>query len=617
MSSTTRTRALAIAALGVVYGDIGTSPLYAFKEAFAHGLAPTEFNVLASLSAFFWAILLVITLKYILVVLRYHNKGEGGVLSLLALANQQISQQGKLTTVIFSLGVFAAGLFYADAFITPAISVLSAVEGTEIVAPSLKPWIIPITLAILISLFVVQRLGTQRIGGRVFGPIVITWFVTLAVLGIHAILAQPSVLKALNPMYAMEFFIQYPSAGILLLSAVFLALTGGEALYADMGHFGARPIRLAWLGLVWPSLVLNYFGQGALILQNPSAVANPFYLLAPDSMMIFLVILATLATIIASQATIAGAYSLTVEASRLNLLPRINVIHTSNTEQGQIYIPFINWLMLLGVVTLVLVFQSSGALAAAYGLAVSGTMLITSLLLMLIVYHQGHHKRGLMLSLLGLFATLELIFVIANSSKFFTGGWLPVLVGCIVFGLFYIWRKGKNALSAERRQLSLAINQLPLLVNDMHCVQGTAIYLSSDPDLIPSALLHNLKHYQVIHQHNVCLTVETLNMPFVDDAQRVSLTVLSPQLAQLTIRFGFREEPLLMPILQKVPLDWSFDPLHTSFFVSDTLIRHHANTLNRLEFGVFNVLFRQAGEVYSFFGLPANRTVMLGTQVNL
>jgi len=617
MSQKAKTSTLAIAALGVVYGDIGTSPLYAFKEAFAHGLAPTEFNVLASLSAFFWAILLIITLKYILVVLRHDNNGEGGVLSLLALANRHIGQGGKLASIVFGLGVFAAGLFYADAFITPAISVLSAVEGTEIVAPSLKQWIIPITLAILISLFVVQRLGTQKIGGRVFGPIVITWFVTLAVLGINSIIAQPTVLKALNPMYAIEFFIHYPTAGFLLLSAVFLALTGGEALYADMGHFGARPIRLAWLGLVWPSLVLNYFGQGALILQNPSAVSNPFYLLAPDSLMIFLVILATLATIIASQATIAGAYSLTVEASRLNLLPRINVIHTSSSEKGQIYIPFINWLMLLGVVSLVLIFQSSGALAAAYGLAVSGTMLITSLLLMLIVYHQASNKRWLLLGLLAVLALLELVFVIANSSKFLTGGWLPVLVGCVVFGLFYIWRKGKNVLSTERRQLSLPLNQLPLLLNDMHQVQGTAVYLSSDPDLIPSALLHNLKHYQVIHQHNVCLTVETLNMPFVDEQQRYSLTVLSPQLAQLTIRFGFREEPLLMPVLQQLPLDWSFEPLSTSFFVSDTLINYQAKTLNRFEFGIFNVLFRQAGEVYSFFGLPANRTVLLGTQVSL
>ena len=617
MSQKAKTSTLAIAALGVVYGDIGTSPLYAFKEAFAHGLAPTEFNVLASLSAFFWAILLIITLKYILVVLRHDNNGEGGVLSLLALANRHISQGGKLASIVFSLGVFAAGLFYADAFITPAISVLSAVEGTEIVAPSLKNWIIPITLAILISLFMVQRLGTQKIGGRVFGPIVITWFVTLAVLGINSIIAQPTVLKALNPMYAIEFFIHYPTAGFLLLSAVFLALTGGEALYADMGHFGARPIRLAWLGLVWPSLVLNYFGQGALILQNPSAVSNPFYLLAPDSLMIFLVILATLATIIASQATIAGAYSLTVEASRLNLLPRINVIHTSSSEKGQIYIPFINWLMLLGVVSLVLIFQSSGALAAAYGLAVSGTMLITSLLLMLIVYHQSSNKRWLLLGLLAVLALLELVFVMANSSKFLTGGWLPVLVGCVVFGLFYIWRKGKNVLSTERRQLSLPLNQLPLLINEMHQVQGTAVYLSSDPDLIPSALLHNLKHYQVIHQHNVCLTVETLNMPFVDEQQRYSLTVLSPQLAQLTIRFGFREEPLLMPVLQQLPLDWSFEPLSTSFFVSDTLINYQAKILNRFEFGIFNVLFRQAGEVYSFFGLPANRTVLLGTQVNL
>lgn len=328
-------------------------------------------------------------------------------------------------------------------------------------------------------------------------------------------------------------------------------------------------------------------------------------------------ILATLATIIASQATIAGAYSLTVEASRLNLLPRINVIHTSNSEKGQIYIPFINWLMLLGVVSLVLVFQSSGALAAAYGLAVSGTMLITSLLLMFIVYHQRSNKGWLMLSLLAVLALLELVFVIANSSKFLTGGWLPVLVGCLVFGLFYIWRKGKNLLSAERRQLSLPLNQLPLLLNDMHQVQGTAVYLSSDPDLIPSALLHNLKHYQVIHQHNLCLTVKTLTMPFVDEQQRYSLTMLSPQLAQLTIRFGFREEPLLMPVLQQLPLDWSFEPLNTSFFVSDTLISHQAKTLNRLEFGVFNVLFRQAGEVYSFFGLPANRTVLLGSQVNL
>lgn len=608
---------LALAALGVVYGDIGTSPLYSFKEAFLHGLALNELNILSVLSAFIWSVLLIVTVKYISVVMQYNNNGEGGVLSLLALVLKKIKPGSKQARVVLLLGLFAAGLFYADAFITPAISVLSAIEGTELITIQFKSWIIPITISVLIMLFLFQRYGTQKIGGLLFGPIMIIWFLTLGILGLKEIFINPAVLYAFNPFYAVQFFFNQPKEGIFLLSAVFLALTGGEALYADMGHFGARAIRVAWYGLVWPSLTLNYLGQGALLMHEPTAINNPFFLLMPSSGLIFLVILATCATVIASQATISGTFSLTLEASRLSLLPRINFLHTSDQEKGQVYIPFINWLMLLGVLFLVVAFKSSGALASAYGLAVSGTMLITTILLiyMQLLYRASYFK----LCLLGLFLIIEIGFVLSNLTKIATGAWLPILIGCVVFSILFIWQKGMHYLKEERRNQSLNLDILPNILNQgIHKVSGTAIYLTSDKDLIPNALLHNLKHYQVIHEYNISLTVETLNSPYVAQEDKVKVNEVFENFYQVTVYFGFREYPYLVPLIEGLKLhDWKFDLMSTTFFVSDTIIINNGNFLNHVEFNVFNILFRQAGEIHQYFGLPPNRTVQLGTQVAL
>ena len=611
--------ALALAALGIVYGDIGTSPLYAFKEAFAHGMAVNEVNVLASISAFFWAIMLIVTLKYVCLILRFSNHGEGGVLALMALAVQSAQSRPKTLRYVFVLGMLAAGLFYADSLITPAISVLSAVEGLGSVSNRLDRYIVPITLIIIVALFSIQRHGTQKIGNLFFGPLMIVWFACLGVLGIVNIVQNPMILKALSPYYAIHFALTEPKMAFVLMSAVFLALTGGEALFADMGHFGGKAVRMAWFGVVWPGLILNYLGQGALVLNDPSAIKNPFYLLAPPSIMIVFVVLATIATVIASQATIAGAYSMTLQAIRLNLLPRIGILHTSDTEQGQIYIPFINALMLLGVVLLVLGFGSSSALAAAYGLAVSGTMLITTGIVLYLLSVTRPRWRGWMTLAFVVFAAIESVFFISNIGKIAHGGWLPLSLGIAFHVILYTWQRGQKYLSQERQKHSIPMKSfIAMDKSDIKTVEGTAVYMSGDLTLVPRALMHNLKHYQVLHAQNVFLRVFGENIPYVAEADRVRIQDLAENMYAIELHFGFREQPLLEPVLQSIQHDrLKFDPMTTSYFASNAKLIQGKNHFNHWQFMLFHTLYKQSASASDYFGLPPNRTVQLGAQVEL
>ncbi|NMG76450.1 potassium transporter Kup [Aromatoleum diolicum] len=611
---------LALAALGIVYGDIGTSPLYAFKEAFhgSHALAVSETNVLAALSAFFWAMMLIISLKYVWIVLRYDNDGEGGVLALTALAHRTASHAPRLATLVIGAGVFAAALFYGDAIITPAISVLSAVEGLAVAAPQFEQLIVPITIGILVPLFLIQKHGTSRVG-TLFGPVTLIWFATLAVLGLQSIIQTPQVLAAIDPRHAVSFALDHPHAAFLLLSAVFLALTGGEALYADMGHFGARAVRVAWYGLVCPALLINYFGQGALVLRDPTAAENPFYLLAPDWFVFPLIGLATAATVIASQATISGAYSMTLQASRLGYLPRVRILHTSDRERGQIYIPSVNWLMLLSVVLLVLEFRSSTALAAAYGIAVSGTMIITTVLTIFVTLAAAARFRLPIVAGLGLFALLECAFFGSNLTKIAAGGWFPMLLGALIFIALTSWKEGSHLVAEQRRKIDVPMDGfLHGPHPDVPRVAGTAVYLTSDTTIVPSALFHNLKHYKVMHEQTVFLHVINEEIPYVSDVDHLRLTPLAPDTYQLDVHFGFREEPDLPKALEGVVrFGLTFDPMLTTYFVARSVIVDGPGSLPRWRCALFSWMTRQAEGAATYFRLPANQVVELGTQVLL
>jgi len=611
---------LALAALGVVYGDIGTSPLYAFKEAFAgaHGLAPETGNVLATLSALFWAVMLIISIKYVAIVLRFDNDGEGGVLALTALAHRLAAGAGRWAAPVIAAGIFAAALFYGDAIITPAISVLSAVEGISVATPHLEHAVVPITLTIIVALFLIQRFGTGRVGG-LFGPVTLLWFGTLAVLGALSIAQTPGVLHALDPTHAIGFAIERPGAAFLLLSAVFLALTGGEALYADMGHFGARPVQLAWYGLVCPALLINYFGQGALVMREPDAAANPFYLLAPDWFVIPLVVLATFATVIASQATITGAYSMTLQASRLGYLPRVRILHTSDTERGQIYIPTVNWVMLAAVVWLVLEFRSSSALAAAYGIAVSGTMIITTLLTIFVSLMLRKRFRLPLVAALGVFLMLELLFFSSNLTKIAAGGWLPMVLGLGIFLFLTTWKQGSGLVAEQRRRIDIPMPEFVASpAPDVLRVPGTAVYLTSDPTVVPTALFHNLKHFKVMHERTIFLNVVNEDVPWIGDAERIEIRELAPQVQAVSVRFGFREEPDVPAALEsRAAAALQLEPMLTTFFVARSTIADGPGGLPAWRCALFSWMTRQSESAASYFRLPPNRVVELGTQVML
>ena len=613
--------ALSLGALGVVFGDIGTSPLYAFKEAFggAHALPLNEANVFGVLSLIFWAVMLIVSMKYVSFVLRFDNNGEGGVLALLALASRLFRKNRKLSGAATVIAVFAASLFYGDAVITPAISVLSAVEGISVVTPALERWIVPVTIAIIIGVFALQPYGTGKIG-RLFGPITLIWFFVIGTLGVMSIMATPAILGALDPSYAVRFAVNSPGLTFIALGSVFLALTGGEALYADMGHFGRKPIRIAWFGLVLPSLMLNYLGQGALVLRDPAALKNPFYLLAPPELLLPLVALATIATVIASQATITGAFSVTQQASRLGYLPRVPVTYTSETERGQIYIGQLNWLMLVIVVLLVLGFGSSSHLAAAYGIAVSATMALETALVALVVIAMGGRAKVLLLGILLVVFLAELLFFASNTTKIAAGGWFPILCGLAIFTLLTTWKRGVEVLTADAAAKNVPLKGFCEHLSSVTRVPGTAVFFSTNTQAVPTTLLHNLKHNKVMHERVIFLTMTTEDVPRVDDDERIEVDMLVPQsVYQVIVRYGFMEDPDAMHVLKLLGLrGLRLEIDETTFFLGkSTIARAERRGLFTWRREVFRWMQRNAPSAAAYFNLPPDRVIELGTQLKL
>jgi KUP system potassium uptake protein len=614
---------LTLAALGIVYGDIGTSPLYAIKEVFgsAHHPVPiTPDNVLGVLSLFLWSLLVVVTLKYVSFIMRANNKGEGGIIALLTLALHNGDPASRRQKLLIALGLFGAALFYGDGVITPAISVLSAVEGLELITPAFKPYIQPITLAILIGLFFIQRRGTASVGA-LFGPIMLLWFAVLATFGALAIVEHPAVLAAVNPVYGFNFLLGNSTLGFFALGAVVLCITGAEALYADMGHFGARPIQYAWLGYVLPALLINYFGQGALLLANPEAVQNPFYLLAPDWALYPLVILSTVATIIASQAVISGAFSITQQAIQLGYTPRLEIQHTSDREIGQIYLPAINWLLLIAIIGLVIGFQTSSNLAAAYGIAVTGTMLITNLLAIAVAIRLWHWSpwRAVLGALP--FIVIDLGFFLANSVKIPDGGWFPLAFGLAIFILLTTWKRGRELL---HDRLAADALQLKPFIADMadsgiERVPGTAIFLTPDPDAVPHALLHSLKHFKTLHEQVVILSVSVFDVPYVPDIDRVEVRKLAGNFAQVVVQYGYKDEPNIPAALGLcAEAGLPIDMMDASFFLGrETLIPKLKSDMAYWRELLFVAMFRNAGSATAYFRIPSNRVVELGAQIVL
>ncbi len=621
-SSGKRFAALALAALGVVYGDIGTSPLYAVKEVFAgnHPIPVTVGNIYGSLSLFFWALIVVVSIKYVSFIMRADNRGEGGIMALIALALHTAQNKPKQTRLIMIFGVLGAAMFYGDGMVTPAISVLSAVEGLEVITPAFKSFVIPITMIVLFVLFFVQRSGTAKVGAF-FGPVMMLWFTVLALLGLHNIVAHPGILMAINPAYGIEFLLENKAMSLIAMGNVVLAVTGAEALYADMGHFGRKPISRAWFAFVLPALVLNYFGQGALILAEPETAKNPFFLSAPDWALIPLVALATMATVIASQAVISGAFSVTRQAMQLGFVPRMEVQHTSDKEQGQIYLPAVNWGLMVAVMILVLGFKSSNNLAAAYGIAVTGDMVITSILATVVVakvWKWGWIKAGL---LFACFLAVELVFLAANVLKIPDGGWFPLLAGMAIFIVMMTWKRGRQLLSArlqgERLELSMFLDSLASSMPTR--VAGTSVFLNADPKGVPHALLHNLMHNKVLHERVVLLSVQFFDVPYVPDIDRVEVHQLKENFWSVVIHYGFMDDPNVPGALDRCAVfGLDFSPLETSYFIGrETLIPRLGSEMAFWREKIFVAMFRNAGSATAFFKIPSNRVVELGTQVVL
>jgi KUP system potassium uptake protein len=612
---------LALGALGVVYGDIGTSPLYTVQTTFGEqGIPASPDNVLGALSLIFWSLVLVVSLKYVVFIMRADNKGEGGIMALMALARRSAGGNMRLRWGIVMLGLLGAALFYGDGVITPAISVLSAVEGLKVAAPSLTEWVVPITVVIIIGLFVLQRRGSAKVGA-VFGPIMLLWFATIAVLGVGAIVREPQVLWALNPWHGFVFFRDNGGHAFLALGGVVLALTGAEALYADMGHFGKNPIRFAWFSYVSPALVLNYFGQGALLLSDPKAVSNPFYLLVPNSLLYPMIALATVATVIASQAVISGAFSMTREAIQLGYSPRLEVVHTSKQMLGQIYLPWINRALLVLILGAVLGFRSSDNLAAAYGIAVTGTMVITTCLALIVARRQWGWSL-VAVALIGVvFLTIDISYFSANAIKIEHGGWFPLVLGLIVFVVMTTWRRGRELVLRELKQSGLALEPFidSLTAHPPLRVPGTAIFLTANINAVPNALLHNLKHNKVLHERNVLMTVETLESPVAEYGERTEITALGNEFFRLTLRFGFAEEPDIPAALQSCSAKGlGFDMMDTTFFISrETVVATDRAGMPLWRDRLFAFLARNASSATAFFRIPGNRLIELGTQVEI
>ncbi|WP_236823778.1 potassium transporter Kup [Blastochloris viridis] len=611
---------MALGSLGVVFGDIGTSPLYAFREAVVaasgHG-AVDRAAVIGILSLILWSLILVVTVKYVVILLRADNHGEGGTLTLVALAQRALGRGGN--TVIL-LGIAGAALFYGDSIITPAISVLSAVEGLELIAPALEPVVVPVTLVILTALFAVQSSGTGRVAAF-FGPIMAVWFATLAATGLSHITDDPAVFAALNPLEGVAFLFAHGKVALITLGAVCLAVTGAEALYADLGHFGRKPIRLAWIGFVFPALVLNYFGQGALVLAHPEAIENPFYRMAPEWGLAPMIVLATLATVIASQAVITGAFSLTRQAVQLGLMPRLAVLHTSESHAGQFYMPRVNWFLLAGVVTLVLLFQRSSDLAAAYGIAVTSSMAVDAMLAFIVIWKVWGWHRAAAAALIVPFLFIDLSFVVANTLKFVQGGYVPVALGLFLALLMWTWVKGSRILFDKTRKSHVALTGLvsSLERRPPPRVPGTAVFLTTDAETAPSALLHNLKHNKVLHEKNVIVTVASADEPRVPDDQRAVVECLSPSFMRVRLTFGYMESPNVprgLALARKLGL--SFDIMSTSFFLSRRSLRPAAEPGMPLwQDHMFILLSKTASDATDFFQIPAGRVVEVGTQITL
>ena len=614
---------LALGALGVVYGDIGTSPLYALKEVFHAGHVPMSHdNVLGVLSLIFWTMTVIVSLKYVLLILRADNHGEGGLIAMLALATTAVADRAPLRRVLLVVGMFGTAIFYGDGVITPAISVLSAVEGLEVAvaSPALHEAVLPITIAVLTLLFAAQRFGTGGIG-RAFGPITLVWFIVLIALGLPHILRIPAVLAALNPAFALAFIAQQPGVAFIALGAVVLVVTGGEALYADLGHFGKLPIRIAWYGLVMPALVINYFGQGALLLDSPEAVENPFYLMAPGWARLPLVLLATAATVIASQALITAAFSVTKQAIQLGLLPRMRVLHTSVRDTGQIYVPFVNWGLYVFIVLAVGLFKSSSALASAYGIAVTLDMTITTVMTFFVIRYGWKYPLWLCLLSTGLFFTIDLLFFASNSLKLLAGGWFPIVIGSAMFTLMLTWVTGRRLMTERLREdaIELPAFLASVFVSPPQRVTGTAVFLAAEEGLTPNALMHNLKHNKVLHEYNLFVNVKHHEVPWIGFDKRVQMQSLGHDCWQVSLHFGFKNDPDVpeaLKLLQGrgVPLD----EMDTSYFLSrDSVIPVLGGGMALWREKLFAGMHRNAAAAADFLNLPANRIVELGSKVEI
>lgn len=612
--------AVMLAAIGVVYGDIGTSPLYTLHECFSPtiGLVPDPETIYGFLSLIFWAQFLVVTIKYLIFVMQADNHGEGGILTLMSLAGRNTDP--RKTTILLILGLIGGGLFYGDSVITPAVSVLSALEGMQLIAPGLKEFVIPIALLVLFLLFFIQKKGTADVG-KLFGPIMLVWFATLGILGLKEIIANPDILIALHPKWAIHFFVVHKTTGFIALGAIILALTGGEALYADMGHFGRRPIQYAWFSLVWPMLTLNYFGQGALILEHPSALENPFFRMAPAWMLIPLVLLSTAATIIASQAVISGAFSMTRQAVRMGYLPNMTILHTSDVEAGQIYMPFVNWIMFIVITIIIVTFKESSKLAAAYGLAVTGTMVITSILFCYVARYNWDWSPKLVKYIGAAFLCVDVPFFVSNLMKLFEGGWLPTLFGTLTFAIMATWKWERFLLLRQLSRMSMPLESFITRIEKEEPMKapGTAIYLSRTQQGIPHALIHNLNHNHVLHERIVLMTIRTQDLPYVDPDQHIRIEALEHNIWRISATYGFHETPDVAELFRQCAMKgMTLNLKKTTFFLSrETLIPSHRSIFARLRAVLFIWLSKNSLRTNDFIHIPADRVVEMGVQIEV
>jgi KUP system potassium uptake protein len=613
---------LTLAALGVVFGDIGTSPLYALKESFhaTHGMPINEINILGILSLIFWTIMLIVSLKYVMVIMRADNNGEGGIMALLALNLRQPGLSNRTKILITALGFIGASLFFGDGIITPAISVLSAVEGLSVAAPAFDKFILPISIGILTALFFVQKHGTA-VMGKFFGPITLLWFLSIGAIGFVSIIQSPTILAFLSPHWALQFIITNPYISFFVMGAVVLTVTGGEALYADMGHFGVLPIRLGWFLVVLPCLMLNYAGQGALLLRDPTAITNPFYLLVPSFFLYPMILIATAAAVIASQALISGVFSMAKQAIQLGYLPRLNVLHTSASEVGQIYIPLLNWILYISILFLVLLFKTSSNLAGAYGLAVTITMFCDTLLVAFLAYSYWKWKTWKLVLFAVPFIFIDLVLLGSNLLKFFIGGWVPVLIAVFVFTLMMTWKKGRVQLQEKLQSDTLQLETfIKYLGTDMNKVSGTAVFLTGSPSVVPHALLHNLKHNKILHDKNMLVTVQVSDIPYVQDELRYEFEVLEKGFYRIQINYGFKEQPNVPMVLEKIfnKINFEYNLMEISFFVSrERLIYKADNKLTTWRKHLFATMQKNTSPISDFYQIPTNRVVEIGSQIEI